>query len=269
MNARWLLLLAPWILAAMAFALFTSMGSSATLAGYYFDEGLLARAAATAGCLIAAFQFDSGDYLRRAWSFLGACYILLIVNAVFFGGVSHVGAAALSPSAAALSGALVSLANICTIIGTLSVSSAWRVAGLDLNVSPRSRRLATLGSLLVGLAVAGPTAVSDAALVLHGNLNGLKSLASDVGDIVTLGVLAPVLLTARALRGGSLAWPWTLFAMGTFGWLLFDGVSSVTALLAVDESQFKPLEEAFRLIGCFSILSAGILQALAIERRST
>ena len=96
------------------------------------------------------------------------------------------------------------------VVGTVLVSRAWSVAGLDV-VVPRATRIAAMViSTLLALAIAGSGALDALRKVLAGQLGELEFLASNLGDIVSLAAIAPIVLTARMLRGGSLAWPWRL-----------------------------------------------------------
>lgn len=262
--SRWALAALPVLLCAALYLLLRAMiAHGAAVDDLYRWEGLLARAAAAVGCGIAAAQFDRGDHMRRAWLILGLTYVLLLLNALTFGSAGHLSERALPAAAKVVSALLVAAANLCTIVGALSVARTWRLAGLDLQVSRTVRYLSMAGSLAVALAIAGSTSLADLHLALGGHFDALSYLASDLGDVVSLAVLAPILLTALALRGGSLAWPWGLIVLGTVGWVLHDATGPISAALRVDPSAIKPLSEAFRWWGCVAYLSAGLLQRQA------
>jgi hypothetical protein len=253
---------------ALAVAVFAYLTTSEPTAATYRTSGLLARFLAAAGCFIAASQFDRGDYMRRAWMLIGLAYAQLLANALLFGSVSRAGARELSSEAAILSGFIVVAANASIVIGAMMVAHAWKVAGLSLMVTSATRRLVTLASASTGLLVAGPALVSSVQALLGGHLDALTHVASALGDIATLSVLGPILLTALALRGGALAWPWSMLVVGTLGWLVYDGTTTVVALLGYDRSQLRSVEESLRMFACASYLSAGMLQALVVAQRT-
>lgn len=261
---RWMLAALPVVTFLVAYAWLESLTArTGNMAEWYRVEGLLARLAAALGCAIAAVQFDRGDHMRRAWFTMGAAYAILIANALLFGSSSHVAERSLTSGAFVASAVLVACANVCTIVGALSVARAWRLAGLDLQVSPAVRWASFAGSIVVAVVIAGGTALGDVHRALGGHFDALSNLASGLGDIVSLGVLAPILLTALALRGGTLGWPWALTVVGTLGWVLFDATGAVSSALHLNPADLKPLEEAFRVWGCVAYLSAGLLQRQA------
>jgi len=263
-RSRWWVAALPVLLCVGVYAaLRTMVAHGASMDEAYRVEGLLARAAAALGCGIAAAQFDRGDHMRRAWLILGTTYVLLLGNALVFGAAGHLSERTLPAAAKIVSAVLVAAANVCTIVGALSVARTWRLAGLDLQVSRTVRFASMAASLAIALAIAGSTSLLDLKLALGGHFDALSYLASDLGDIVSLGVLAPILLTALALRGGTLAWPWGLIVLGTVGWVLHDASGPIATALGMAPSELKPLSEAFRWWGCVAYLSAGLLQRQA------
>lgn len=265
MKSRWLIAAAPVALAIVIYALLqTLIASGSRPIPLYAAASLLARAAAVAGCAIAAAQFDAGDYMRKAWTAMGLTYVLLLIFALFFGSATHLAGHLLSADAEKIaSGVLVGSANLSTIVGVLLVARTWNAAGMDFQASTLVKVVAGVGSLVLALVIAGGTAWHSLLLVLGGRLDSLTDLCSAVGDIVGLAVLAPILLTALSLRGGSLAWPWGMLVLGTFAWVLFDGTATFSGWMHLDPSRVRPLTEAFRVLGCLAYLSAGLLQRSA------
>ena len=262
---RMVLAAAPIALAILAFAVLEAVDLSP--AGYRV-LGVFIRAIGAAGCFIAAAQFDRADYLRRAWTFYGLGFVFLLINAVVFGAASRTGAQEAGTTTALLRGLLVITANTFTVIGTVMVARAWQKAGLSLTVSSAARTGVFIGSLVLGLGVVGSSLLRDLGALFDGRLDAIARVASDLGDIVTLAVLGPILLTALALRGGSLAWPWSLIVLGTLGWLFVDATVMMGGLLNVQRENLRPLEETFRILACTSFLSAGLLQMLAVRSTS-
>jgi hypothetical protein len=261
---RWALLL-PAVLAPACFALQASLAGSSSAARADAIETSLSFAAAGAGCFAAASAFARGDYLRRAWALMGVCGALLMLKPLFFGSDAPYALRALSSSTALARGAITVVANLCVVAGMVLVGRAWRVAGLDLGVSRGARFGVTLLSAAFALAVAGGSAWQSARALLDGRLAALTPLASAAGDVASLMALAPVAMTALALRGGALAWPWGALALSTLGWLLFDGIAVSTELLGARIPMGHAFEEALRVFACASTLAAGLLQRAAIR----
>lgn len=259
-SSRWLIAGLPVAVALLAYAVFRSSGGARWA---YVGAALLSRAAAAAGCLIAAAQFDRGDYMRRAWSAMGLTYLLLLVYATLFGSLNWVGPHLPATAASVAGGSLVGIANVCTIIGEVLVARTWSAAGMDFQVSRAVKIFAVAGSLVLAVVIAGGSAWESLHRVLGGDYGSLSDLFSALGDIVSLAVLAPILLTALSLRGGSLSWPWGMLAVGTVAWVLFDGTNTFAGWLHFDPAHVRPLAQTFAVAGSLAYLSAGLLQRSA------
>src|SRR5207244_3662885 len=86
--------------------------------------------------------------------------------------------------------------------------------------------------------------------------------ASTVGDIVSFSLIAPMLLTALALRGGALAWPWALLTASLVSWLGVDAVVFFGPAIHLSDAQAKLTLEVFRGLACTFAMSAGFAQRL-------
>lgn len=262
MNPRMLLASVPLLAAMATFAVVAGTGGAF---GAVLALNLAVLGAATAGCVAAAASFDRGDYLWRAWALNSLSNGALVLDTLLFGPTSHFATREISHQAALVSALLSVVANVSGVVVVVLVGRAWSVAGLDLQVSPAKRWAAFAASAALALLITGPGTWSDLQGALAGHGDALSGLVSDLGDIATLAVLAPVVLTALALRGGSLAWPWALLAVSTLGWLFYDGIGTLAPLLHAHGSQLRPLEEALRALACVATLSAGLLQRLAVR----
>jgi hypothetical protein len=259
-SSRWLIATLPLVLAALAFGLFKGSGGASWA---YTWAGLLSRAAAAVGCGLAAAQFDRGDYMRKAWTAMGLTYLILLVYAALFGGAHLIGDLLPVTVAGIVGGILVGVANVFTIVGEVLVARTWSAAGMDFEVSRAVKVAAVVGSLLLALVIAGGSAWADLQLVLQGNYASLSDLFSAMGDIVALAVLAPIVLTALSLRGGSLFWPWGMLALGTVAWVLFDGTYTFSGWFGIASEHVRPLAQAFAVGGSLAYLSAGLFQRSA------
>src|SRR6185369_1939974 len=127
------------------------------------------------------------------------------------------------------------------------IARVWRVAGFDLAGSPTVRRAVVAGAVTIALVSAGWLVVTSARAFGHGQTTALVDLFSAVADIGSFALIAPLVLTAVALRGGSLGWTWVLFTASLFGWLLFDATLSFGSLVASNADAVKRVEESARL----------------------
>jgi hypothetical protein len=213
--------------------------------------------------MIAAFAFERGEYMRRAWLLNGGCYVVLLVrDAVRFaiGFEGSVGGVQMS----AVSGGLVAIANTSAVVGTYFLARAWSTAGLE-PPGTRATRAAVLGgAAVIALAICGSDLYIDGGALLRGDLGTLHGVASDIGDIVGLVLLAPVLLTALAMRGGVLTWPWGLLTASLVFWLLYDCASTFDHFVPGHAAAIVFARESLRALASVCEFSAGVAQRRVI-----
>ena len=214
---------------------------------------------ALAGALTAALAFERGEYLNRAWLTYGACYFLLLVN----DGLEAAGAT--GPQMQLLRGVVVLVANACSVGGTWMLARAWTVAGLDEDGAGRTRRLALFaGAAILALCISGWPLLEDVRGLAESRPGSLISIASDLGDTFSLALVAPVMLTALAMRGGVLRWPWGMLTASGIAWLIYDATS-----YAFDPHRAGPGlalvgSESFRVLANGWVFSAGVAQRFAV-----
>jgi hypothetical protein len=221
----------------------------------------LAKTAAVVGSMVAALRFSRGDYLRTSWLLTAAGYFLLLLHDVLFRVGPLVGRS-FTPLA---SGTVVLLANAFTVVGTIMIARVLRVAGFERTESRAVRWACLAGALLLGVGAAGFMAWTSLRELLDGQMASLVYLFSAVFDIITFALIAPFILTALALRGGSLSWTWALLTMSALGWLFFDAIESLAQAQLFAEARLQPWIECFRLLGCSFALVAGIAQRWAVH----
>ncbi|WP_394850515.1 hypothetical protein LZC95_24045 [Pendulispora brunnea] len=208
---------------------------------------------ALSGCLFAAAGFEKGDYLRGAWLFNAACFSFLLVrDCTFLPGLNEL------TNIDLVRPAFAGTANFFGVLSAWRFGRAWSVAELPDTGRNRFRTYVTMGVL--ALFIAAGSLVVHVRDAMAGNRAALVFIASGVGDIVSLCMIAPVLPTAIALRGGSLAWPWALMAVGFLGWLGYDCADAIMSMVTVDPGIKRTLLEVCRTYGCLYVLSSGIAQ---------
>jgi hypothetical protein len=213
----------------------------------------------------AARAFSAGDYLRRAWVLMSACYGLLLLDVVLFGVATPVHVRDIGETGAVVSGVLTLIANLVTVASLIIVARAWRVAGLTLQVSKRNFVVAEGLIVIFALVLLGPTALRQFADATHGKADELHQLASTLGDVVSIAVLGPLLLTALSLRGGSLAWPWGLLTMSTVCWLGVDGVEALGSQLQLSGPALVVIAESVRAVASLLQAAAALAQRSAVR----
>lgn len=232
---------------------------------FFAYEVAVMKLLATVGCLTAASRFRRGEYLWVAWMFLGSDYALLFIKDILFGRAIHV--AGLSPGAAATARMIfVSAANLTASVGSIMMARAWAVAGITLPGSRASQRAASAVAIVVSIGIVGSGLWSD----LHNvhDREAVTAIASSIGDIISFSVIAPLLLTALAMRGGALAWPWALLTASNCAWLIYDMSWSFERQWHMAEPTLRTIEEFWRALACSLTLASGIAQAWAIRRAS-
>jgi hypothetical protein len=249
----------------------------AAFAAAFLVAGLLAGSAAGAvmrteneagkvlsmlGCFAAALAFERGDYLRRAWVLTGACLLLLLVRDATI--IPTVEASVNGRSLEPTRWMLIVAANASSVAGSALLARAWSVAGLS---TAGRRAWLVVAGVVVSLAATGWPLVLDLQRLRAGHFEAIPFLASDLGDTISLALVAPVLETALALRGGALLWPWALLTAGGLCWILYDAAWGISGLLHLDGSvRVRLVVEAFRGLACAFIACAGIAQRRVVQR---
>lgn len=215
------------------------------------------------GSWAAALAFERTAYLRRAWFFIGGCMALLLTRdltlAPFF--------EPLGPrNLEVLRAVLVVGANVSQVVGTAMLARAWRIADLSLPGSTKSQWAVVGAAVVLALVFAGPGVVTNVRRVAAGDLVSMSGVASALGDMVSLCLIAPLLLTALALRGGLIGWPWALLTSSYLAWLLYDAVLALGPYFGLDARGARTGSEVFRALGCTFGFSAGMAQVAVVRQ---
>ena len=230
---------------------------------FFVAEIATMKLLAVAGCLIAATRFRPREYLAVAWYLIGLNYVLLFAKDLTFGRALHL--PAIDPELAATLRALfVILANLAASAGAIMLARVWYVAGIALPGSRPLQYVAMLSGGAVAVGLVGWGTLHDLHNLAH-DREAVIALASNLGDVVSLGAIAPILLTAIAMRGGALAWPWALVTLSNVCWLLYDMSWSFERQWAFGEPMLRIIAELWRAAACALALAAGLAQRWAIR----
>lgn len=259
MRYRWLTVF-PLLYAALFAGIAWALLGSDVLEPFVRGQLLLVRVLAIVGCFAAVSAFERGDHLRKAWLWLAVATILVLVRDVVrlpFPEVTLV-----DPLGLALA-ALGVLSNVFLLGGVWMLARSWRVAAIDLPGGRAGVITVTAIAAVLALAVAGQFAWGHFQTVAGGDWSALILLVSAVVDILALCLLAPLFLTALALRGGLFAWPWSLITASMFCWLLYDAAAGLgTGVVA----EGFPLPDVFRGLAENFLFAAGLAQRWAVTR---
>jgi hypothetical protein len=223
----------------------------------------LAKVLWLAGALAAARVFESGDYLRRGWSLIATGVALFLLRDAVQ--IPLIQATLPATSLGVVEGILVVSGNVCQVSGVWVLARVWSAVDLDDAVRGQ-RRMLFAAAIAVVVVLVGPSLAHDAASAFAGKLDAIPHLASDVGDAVSFLLLAALVRTALALRGGVVFWSWSLLAAGQVAWMLFDGARTLMELLG-PSSFSSPWVESLRVAGAVYIATAGLAQRWIVSAR--
>jgi hypothetical protein len=249
---------------AVVFAVAALFAGSGGLESVLATENEVGKVLALVGCFAAALAFEEGDYLRRAWFFSGLCYLLLLLGDL--AGMPFLATHLSVHQVDLAEGSFAVLGNATSVLGTWMLARAWTVAGLedDDDASRTRGRLLFAAAIAVSLAITGWPLVHDVGALASGDLGATVNIASDLGDTICLALVAPVMHTALAMRGGMLRWPWGLLTVSGIAWIAYDAASGGVELLHVEQARWLIVTEAIRGLACAFFFSAGMAQRIAV-----
>ena len=252
-------LVASLLLAAVDWA----VGSDA--AAVHAATALAVYLAAAAGAWAAARAYRRGDHLRRAWTLFGLDNLALACGRLF---LSHdlLGLPA-GPLASWLLAAATVLSNALGVWGMVLFASTWRRTGLPLPSSGRRLATVVVPLALASLLAVGPDLLEMGARAARGDVVALSYALGDACDVAIFLLVVPVFLTARALAGGALAWPFGLISASYLAWLLLDGSTALTELAGSPSGVTMAGLALLRNLGCLLVTAAAVAQRLAIRLR--
>lgn len=255
------LLLLPALTVALAFWLIQRQLGDDARPSFVFAAVVLMKMLALYGCATAAARFTKGDYLHTAWLLQACNYGLLAFKDVLFGSLlTSTGAPPVTGAMATGRVALVLIANVSAVVSIVMMARAWQVAGIELPGSKAVQRLVLLIALGIALAVAGKALIGDWQAFRAGEVRAAGAVVSLVADVITFTLIAPVMLTAIALRGGLLAWPWGLLTASNLAWLAYDATVNFGPLLTASSPGLLAVQNFWRCVACALVFSAGLAQ---------
>lgn len=222
-----------------------------------------AKVAAVVGSLVAAFTFERGDYLRRAWIFAAISHALLARELWLF--PLGMDSSLAGVSVETLNPIVVAIANVAGVVASFHMARAWNVAGLDPSGSARDWLLYLL-ALGVAVLITGAPLARDVSALAQGQPVPPIHLVSSLSDITSIVLIAPVLSTVVRMRGGLVAWPFGLYAASMLLWLGYDATDILAHhhVLSAHGTGLHVAAEIARVLACGFLAVSGFAQRRAV-----
>ncbi len=250
----------PLVAAVIAFFAAAALGFD-TAAPMLLGVVAAAKVAAVVGSLAAAFTFERGDYLRRAWLFAAVSHALLARELWLF--PLGMDATIVGVSVETLNPIVVAVANVAGVIASWHMARAWNVAGLELSGSARTW-VPHLFALAVALLITGAPLARDLSALAQGQPVPVIHLVSSLSDIASIVLIAPVLTTVVRMRGGLVAWPFGLYAASMSCWLAYDAADIFAHHLSAHGTGLHVAAEIARVLACGFLAVSGFAQRRAV-----
>lgn len=144
------------------------------------------------------------------------------------------------------------------------MARSLRAAGLRYHGSSVTRIVFMLIVVVVAVGLVYDSILTELEAFRAGK-PALSHLVSAVADLITFVLVAPLLLTTFAFRGGELYWTFGFLTIGTFGWVLNQAARRILELVGrVD------LVASGRMVGfalaCLFTAAAAFTHFLAVYR---
>ncbi len=222
---------------------------------------LLGKVFTLIGFAMAATRFSWGDRMHAIWSLFVFNMALLLGKELFL--TPHAVRALvldLPPeSKNTLIGAGSLAANVASTVATVLLAGTLRDAGLEVEQS-KVRRLLKLAMVPIAVVIFVVAMRENARKLPADTWQTIDLMVIPFGDLVCFSLIGPLALTAFSLRGGALALPWAMFAMGSAFWVLWDVATSMSHLSGV-------FVDAVRILALGYTGGAGIEQWWILRRR--
>jgi hypothetical protein len=215
---------------------------------------LLAMAAIAAG--LAAHRFGWWrEHLGRAWTLFFVEYALLTVSEVLRRGF---------PQLVLANEISLVVANLAAIGAYVLMARSLIAAGLASEESPAVKVAVTVLALVLAGALCYQSIASGWAS-LQSSSPRPGNVISPLADVITFVLVAPLLLTTFALRGGQVFWIFAFLTTGTVGWMVNQGAGAIVRFLGGGDPAVRTGRITGFAIACFFIAAAAITQRLAAQ----
>lgn len=213
---------------------------------------MLAMVTVAAG--MAANQFDWwSEHFGRAWTLFFVEYGLLTFSEIIDRGFPDLSVAA---------EICIVVANLAGIGAYLLMARSLSAAGLEYYGSPAKKAIVTMLALAVAIALC----YSAIVYALSSIRTNPAAVVSPAADVITFVLVAPLLLTTFALRGGQLFWIFAFLTTGTMGWMVNQGAKAIVTFAGGGDEATRIGRILGFAMACFLIAAAAFTQWLAARR---
>lgn len=215
---------------------------------------LLALVAVFAAVTASRFKWWQ-EYVGRAWTLFFIAYSLLALSEV---------ARRFFPESRNVREGLVALGNLAVIGAYWLIARSLHAAGLGYYGSTASKIVFFVVIAALVIALCSGSLLNELRWARGGDPHP-GSLLSVLADMITFVLVAPLLLTSFALRGGQQFWVFALLTAGTFGWMVNQAAGTVLRSAGLFAVVPTGRMLGFALACCF-IAAAAFTQWLAARR---
>ncbi len=266
MRKNWLLITLPIVVAVGHLAGYASM-STEVFGRVNFLEIIFAKLLSALGFLYASWGFEPGDHLRKAWRYSAASLMMYLLSDI----IAYAIDAQILPGKIGLGsrGLVLVLGNVFYVVGTWMLASTWHKAGLSFEGPGIRTFVIRLGAIAIALLMVVPGVIGGIEEFYTGKADmwSFIKIVSGLASAISLSLVAPMLLTALALRGGILFWPWIYLTLILMSWLGTDAVLAWGPKVLGLEGHIKyVIADFFRILACLYGLSAGLAQRSITSR---
>ena len=259
MTFRWIAVLAAACVISFAFADSLLFGSLDEASRVFYNASartaLLALVAAAAGLAASRFGWWR-EYVGRAWTLFFVAYGVLTIGEFTRRFTANITAAEIC----------IVIANIALVGAYFLTARSFKAAGLDFGMSRAKTFLATAVAIVIAFALCHASIISSFNALRGGSFTP-SDLVSPLADVATFVLVAPLLLSAFALRGGQQFWMFALLTIGTVGWMVNQGIGTI---LELGGNATAAAVRSGRMTGfalaCIFIAAAAFTQWLAAHR---
>lgn len=216
---------------------------------------LLAMVALAAGLAAHRFGWWS-EYVGRAWTLFFVEYAVLAAGEI---------ARRAAPETPILNEICVVVANLAGIGAYVLMARSLSAAGLAYYGSRAKKVAFTVLALALAVALCY-SPILESLQSLRSGEPTVGALVSPLADVITFVLVAPLLLTTFALRGGQLFWMFAFLTTGTAGWMVNQGAGTIIGLAGGGDVAVRTGRMTGFAMACFLIAAAAFTQWLAAQR---
>ena len=210
---------------------------------------------ATIAASVAASQFGFWrERIGLGWALFAVVFALLLINYIV---------RRTAPELETVRSVTLVGANLAQIAAYWVMARVLNAAGFGQIFSPAKRVAITVAALGIALLLCWPALRDQWAFIAAGDARP-ASLVSALADVITFTLIAPIALSAIALRGGQISWIYGFLTLSVFGWMVNTAADEVANLAG--GSAPRTIRLAGVLIAVLFNAAAAVTQTVAARR---